>query len=150
MVPFVVRLEENAADKTMSEKLASEHEGILNWCIQGCLAWQARGLNPPKCVVDATQDYRSEQDVIGAFISECVLVDERVRIKASELYAAYVAWVHRGPRHIATYVQLWWHLALAVGFQKGEDRLLLVSRNGFTSTDIGVNPTILDGSRLFS
>jgi putative DNA primase/helicase len=92
LVPFTVHVDDARADKTMPEKLLAEGPGILAWCVRGCLAWQEKGLDTPKCVLDATGEYRGEQDVIGSFIAERVIMAEGTRCKASDLYAAYVKW----------------------------------------------------------
>lgn len=47
-----------------------EGSGILNWALEGLRAYQEIGLAPPTRVVDATQEYREEEDQLGRFIEE--------------------------------------------------------------------------------
>ena len=94
LVPFEVSFADRV-DPTLPDKLRAELSGILNWAIQGCLAWQQEGLKPPERVQTATQKYREEQDTIGRFISECCQTgEEYMTCKASILYAAYERWAN--------------------------------------------------------
>jgi putative DNA primase/helicase len=73
-------------------KLLEEAPGILAWAVRGCLEWQRGGLREPDEVLAATQDYRHEQDVLGAFIEECCLAGPGYRDTAQNIYQAYVRW----------------------------------------------------------
>jgi putative DNA primase/helicase len=94
LVPFEVCFVDRI-DLTLPDKLRAELSGILNWAIQGCLAWQQEGLKPPERVQTATRQYREEQDTIGRFIRECCHTgEEYMQCKASILYAAYERWAN--------------------------------------------------------
>jgi putative DNA primase/helicase len=84
------------ADKLLSESLKSEWPQILQWAIEGCLAWQRMGLAPPKAVLKATDEYIEDEDTLGSWIrEECVIgkaASKQGRIKASMLFAAYKLW----------------------------------------------------------
>ena len=58
----------------------------------GCLQWHFGGLELPKEVDDATQDYRTEMDVLGDFIAEQCIVDLGASVTSKELYSTYTAW----------------------------------------------------------
>lgn len=92
MFPFAFRIPDEEQDKTLSEKLLAEAPGILAWAVRGCLKWQRDGLKPPPEVVQATQAYRAEQDVLAAFLAERCLVDPMPKVMASELYTAFCQW----------------------------------------------------------
>jgi hypothetical protein len=47
-----------------------EHPAVLRWAIDGCLAWQRDGLMLPSSVVEVTEAYFSDQDIIGQWIEE--------------------------------------------------------------------------------
>jgi putative DNA primase/helicase len=79
-------------DKRLAEKLRAEHPGILAWCVQGCVDWQRYGLQTPDAVKVATKNYRSDQDVLGAFVQECCVTGADYQCKASELYLRYQRW----------------------------------------------------------
>lgn len=53
---------EGREDKGLDDRLAAEAPGILRWMIEGCIAWQERGLDEPEAVLEATADYRSNED----------------------------------------------------------------------------------------
>jgi putative DNA primase/helicase len=95
LIPFTVTIAPDQQDKQLATKLAAEREGILAWAVRGCLAWQQSGLGEPAAVREATKEYRDEQDVIGQFLQETTFEACTAAAKASELYAAYVAWAKR-------------------------------------------------------
>lgn len=80
------------ADEKLVEKLYAELPGILNWAIEGCLEWQNRGLQPPAAVLNATQAYREEMDVISNFTKECCVRKAGFRAKFNTIYGAYKKW----------------------------------------------------------
>ena len=92
LVPFVVRIPTDEQDKHLRDKLIAEAPGILAWAVQGCLDWQRDGLTEPSEVRAATDSYRAEMDVIGAFIEDACLVDPDTSETAGILYSAYHKW----------------------------------------------------------
>jgi len=70
----------------------AELPGILNWAIEGCLAWQRDGLGVPDEVITATREYEAEQDTFAMFLEErCVRVPN-ARVLSLALYREYKAW----------------------------------------------------------
>jgi len=92
LIPFTVTIPEAERDKHLKEKLRAEHPGILQWAVEGCLAWRSSGLDEPEEVRAATADYRSNQDALGQFISEACVVAPGAVIPVDNLYAEYRAW----------------------------------------------------------
>ena len=92
LIPFVVTIPPEERDQALPEKLKAELPGILAWAVQGCLAWQQDGLEPPKAVVEATDQYRADSDVLAAFLLDRCVIDRNARVKAAELYNAYRQW----------------------------------------------------------
>jgi putative DNA primase/helicase len=96
LVPFVEEIEGHEKDRQLGEKLAAELPGILNWMIDGCQSWQAEGLNPPAVMIEASQAYRGDEDVIQQFISECLdLEDPEARETRDLIYTSYSNWSKR-------------------------------------------------------
>jgi len=91
---------ERRADIHLDDKLRAEASGILAWLVQGCLEWQRDGLNPPVSVINATEDYKKEEDVIGQFIDECCEAGDNFEVKAGDLYKAYKIWAESGKEFI--------------------------------------------------
>jgi putative DNA primase/helicase len=92
LIPFTTRIPEEQQDKTLAEKLHAEGPGILNWLIEGAMRWKVEGLKTPKEVLNATDEYRSEMDVLGKFLKERCVFAENTNIKARELFKVYQDW----------------------------------------------------------
>jgi putative DNA primase/helicase len=80
------------ANKNLAEELKAELPGILNWAIEGCLAWQKDGLKAPVQIQNATNQYREEQDVLGAFLEDKCEMTTGVSVGFKELYTKYGSW----------------------------------------------------------
>ena len=65
----------------------------MAWAVRGCLEWQAKGLNPPAIVREATESYRDESDPVKDFLSSKCVLDSRARVVAADLWHAYWYWV---------------------------------------------------------
>lgn len=89
LIPFQVTITEDEKDKKLPEKLKSEYSGILNWAIEGCLEWQNNGLGIPSEVASATDEYRSEMDLLNNFIQDCCNVGQDLNVHSKQLYQAY-------------------------------------------------------------
>lgn len=93
LVPFTVTIPPEERDNGLAAKLKNEYPGILAWAVQGCMEWQRQGLNPPPEVLAATEEYKSEMDLIGKWIEECCITAPHATAKASALYGNYKRWV---------------------------------------------------------
>jgi P4 family phage/plasmid primase-like protien len=85
-------------DPELSARLHEELPGILQWAIQGCLAWQREGLSRPTVVRDATADYFYEQDLLVQWLAERCQVQRGAYAPSSALYRDWKAWAE--PRAI--------------------------------------------------
>lgn len=94
LIPFTVKIEKGEDPDVLKARLLSERDGILRWMWAGCEAWQRVGLNPPKAVKEATHAYRSDQDVVGRFLDEKMVLTLKecdwITVKA--LRGAYEDW----------------------------------------------------------
>ena len=90
MIPFNVQIPEDKVDKNLTHKLKAELTAIFKWCIDGCLLYQAEGLNMPAAICQSVREYRREMDVVSAFIEDCCQCEGCVQ--SSALYAAYAKW----------------------------------------------------------
>ena len=68
ILPFVCKPQR--PDPDLENKLKAEWPAILRWMVEGCLDWQASGLQRPQSVIDATAEYFGAQDIIGQFLDE--------------------------------------------------------------------------------
>jgi putative DNA primase/helicase len=95
LVPFTVQItdEERLADPNFEERLfAEEGPAILRWLIEGCREWQARGLQPPAAVLDATDEYLQAEDAIAQWLEECCTLDPNATETTAELFASFKKW----------------------------------------------------------
>lgn len=93
MIPFTRQF---PGDKHLEEQLRADAPAILAWAVQGCLLWQQRGLDPPACVVSATEEYRQESDPLEAFVAEHLEVaDDEHELPIREIVRAYGDWAER-------------------------------------------------------
>jgi putative DNA primase/helicase len=99
LIPFTTTIAEDKQDKYLEQKLRSEASGILNWLIEGALRWQLDGLKTPAEILNATNEYRGEMDVIGNFLKECCDIKPATQIKIRELFKAYQDWCDGNNEH---------------------------------------------------
>src|SRR5690349_25093639 len=59
------------------------------WCIKGLLEWMQIGLDAPKDIIAATDQYREEMDLIQEFINEELEPMINNWEKHSDIYARY-------------------------------------------------------------
>jgi P4 family phage/plasmid primase-like protien len=96
LVPFEVTIPEGEKDKRLSAKLRKELPGILAWVVRGFLDYQRGGLGEPEEVKAATQGYRSEMDVLAAFIEDRCVEHPNAKVASAGLYSAYRDWCQQG------------------------------------------------------
>jgi putative DNA primase/helicase len=91
LVPFTETIADHEKDPELAAKLLLERDGILAWALAGCLAWQAQGLAAPARVLEATEDYRSDMDILSEFIAErCIL--GVYSVSNTSLYESFKGW----------------------------------------------------------
>ena len=78
-------------DQQLPEKLRYEYPAILQWMIDGCLAWQSEGLGKPERVTEDTEQYLRAQDVLGDWISEYIKRIDGVSARVADCYRSYTA-----------------------------------------------------------
>jgi putative DNA primase/helicase len=99
-VPWTVTIgddERREFDEVIAE-LWEERDGILAWLIEGALLYLNEGLAPPQEIIDATEEYREEMDIVGGFIRSCVMRLDPFEgadppfVGAQALFEAFEAW----------------------------------------------------------
>jgi len=99
LIPFTTRIPAEKQDRELEDKLIREASGILNWLLEGVANWKQDGLVAPDAVMNATDEYRNEMDVIGNFIKERCNVQAGITIRIRELYKAYSDWCDDNNEH---------------------------------------------------
>jgi putative DNA primase/helicase len=97
--PFTTRIPEEKQDKHLELKLREEASGILNWLLEGTRRWKQERLKVPPAILNATDEYRGEMDVIGNFLKECCIQKPEVSIRIRELFKAYQEWCEGNNEH---------------------------------------------------
>lgn len=92
LIPFTVTIPEDKQDLKLLQKLQAEWPGIIAWAVQGCLEWQAGGLQTPEVVRKATAEYRTEEDTLQPFFEDQCILDPDAKAGATDLYKAYKTW----------------------------------------------------------
>jgi putative DNA primase/helicase len=77
---------------TLSNVLAAERSGILNWLLAGFSDYLEQGLNPPREVIEATERYFDELDPIGQFVQLCCVAEQGAETASVTLYRGYTQW----------------------------------------------------------
>lgn len=97
IVPFDVQIPKPERDPLIVDKMLAEGPGILNWLIEGAIAWLEQGLAPPSQVSSATDDLRQDADPYGKFLEDsCVVTgDERDSVTSRELILSFMYWQMR-------------------------------------------------------
>jgi|GEM_PF-1290089 putative DNA primase/helicase len=98
LVDFPIVFDEKTADNMLDMKLVEELPGILNWAIEGCLAWQKSGLMIPGSVKIATDQYKADSNPLQDMLtSYCVIQvdDSSLAVNGNDLYKVYLYYAEK-------------------------------------------------------
>tara|TARA_R110002012_G_scaffold225020_1_gene397003 strand:- start:623 stop:2026 length:1404 start_codon:yes stop_codon:yes gene_type:complete len=91
--PFTKNLTPEEIDGDLEEKyIYKEFSGILNMLLDGLEDYLQNGLQIPKALLDATNKYKDESDLIKQFVSDCCIKDSESREKVKDVYTEYRGW----------------------------------------------------------
>lgn len=79
-------------DRHLDDKLRAEYPQILQWCIEGCLAWLDCGLGKPEQITDAVNNYLESEDTLAEYLESNTVVDAVARTASGDLYQDYRRW----------------------------------------------------------
>lgn len=104
LIPFTYCIPDHEKDGGFKARLREPAalSGILNWALEGVRLWREEGLKPPQAVLDATQAYREEMDVLAAWIADCCVVQKVAEASAADLYRSYTQWREQNGEHPET------------------------------------------------
>ncbi|WP_158084359.1 DNA primase family protein [Marispirochaeta aestuarii] len=93
LFPFQNIVPEGLRDPDYAAKLW-EQSGpfILAWIISGAVRWYKDGYGDSETIQTATEVYRQDEDLIGAFIEDCCEIGGSFSTSASKLRTAYEKW----------------------------------------------------------
>ena len=97
IVPFDVQIPKAERDPLIVQRMLAEAPGILNWLVDGAVAYLELGLAPPSKVSLATDELRQDADPYGKFLDDACVVtgDERDSIASRELMLCFQFWQMR-------------------------------------------------------
>lgn len=120
LIPFERPLADSEIDDQLPVKLReNEAEGIIAWAVEGTRNWQRERLGRIAEVDKATNNWRSEQDHLGAFRQSRCFESEMVSVSADPLYQQYRRWAEEAGERPMT--QTMFGTRLAEVFEKGKD-----------------------------
>lgn len=102
LLPFTVTIPESERDPELGEKLRAELGAILQWAVDGCLAWQRVGLNAPAIVRDATEKYLASEDSLGRWLADCCVVNRTCWTSAAALFASWRQWCEQNQEYVGS------------------------------------------------
>ena len=99
LIPFLVsfvnkpfREFEKQADPELPKKIKKEASGILAWLVKGYVKFQIEGFRTPKLILNATNEYQKDEDILGQYLNERVEKCSYSSIPAKKFYLDYVSW----------------------------------------------------------
>lgn len=92
LIPFDVSFE-GREETDLEERLIAELPAIIRWAVAGTQKWLADGLNEPDSVLEATKEYKEDEDDLAEFLDSRTVRQVGAKIKASKLYKEYMDWL---------------------------------------------------------
>ena len=94
-VPFGEEITAAEMDGELPERLKAGANGVLAWLWHGWLDYQANGLNPPKAVLTATEQYRLDSDPLARFLADedAVLIGHGT-VGSAKFYQGFKDWAN--------------------------------------------------------
>jgi P4 family phage/plasmid primase-like protien len=102
LLPFTFRVSDAKKDTHLPEKLKAEWGGILQWAVEGCLAWQRDGLRAPEIVKAATTEYLATEDTLAQWLGEHTVNAKNSRVNSTDLFQAWRGWAEAGNEFVGT------------------------------------------------
>jgi putative DNA primase/helicase len=134
LVPFTEHIPENERDRDLPNKLMTERQAILRWCLDGCLQWQKTGLAPPQAVCVATASYFEDHDTLRLWLDECTHnAGSLAFTRTSDLFPSWKSWCEERNLSSGT-IQAFSEALTDKGFKKGRDG---AGQRGFANIKLG-------------
>ena len=102
LIPFEVTIPADQRNPRLVEELRAEWPGILRWAIDGCLAWQKMGLNPPQQVIDATNAYLESEDAFEQWKGDCCILKADSWTPVGTLFGSWKSWAERAEEFVGS------------------------------------------------
>jgi putative DNA primase/helicase len=117
MVPFRAVFHAEPGPSMRDRLKAEAGPAVLAWIIEGAMHWQDQQTAPPALVTESTDEYFSDQDLVGQWLSEnCVRLAGVFELSGT-LHKNYKAWCEMQGAHAWSNLALSAYLKTA-GFEK--------------------------------
>jgi putative DNA primase/helicase len=83
---------EDRQNPYLIEELKTELSGILNWALEGLMLWRKERLGTAKAIEEATNEYKSESDLVQQWIDECVELIPDFNTPCIDAHNSFVEW----------------------------------------------------------
>lgn len=136
IVTFPNRFDDKPSrDTSLSEKLAAESSGILNYCLRALAGVYERGsLTEPRSSREAVDAWRRDTDQVSMFVEEEMVLEPGASISSKEAYSTYQEWAKEsGIRRLLgrkNFTQRLVNMGVELGKGTGGTRLLYGVRRG--------------------
>ena len=125
VIPFKAKIEGKSDIKNYTEYLCENAgEAVMKWMIEGARQAIELGfkLPFPKCVSDAIEAYKAENDWLGHFLCECCDVADGGTARSGELYSTYRAFSSASGEYVRSTTDFYASLE-AEGFTRQRTRI---------------------------
>jgi putative DNA primase/helicase len=102
LIPSTVTIPPEERDSGLFDRLKAQWPAILRWMINGCLAWQTRGLDPPDSVLVATEKYLAAEDTFERWRDECTTPDPNAWESSADLWQSWKRWAEAAGEFVST------------------------------------------------
>jgi putative DNA primase/helicase len=93
VIPFDVEIPEGDRDPRLEEHLRAEADAVLAWAVAGWVDYHDRGgLDEPRSVLVATDNYRAASDAVARFIEERCVTTPALKATTGQLFDAWEKW----------------------------------------------------------
>ena len=93
VVPFNVVIPREQRDGHLGERLELDADAILAWAVAGYRDYVHRdGMDEPRAVQVATDEYKLESDAVARFIEGCCLINPHMWSTTADLFERWLRW----------------------------------------------------------
>ena len=92
VILFRAQFEGKSVDKDLTATLNTEIRGIMKWAIEGFKLYQKEGLEPPTEVMQATQQYHHQNDIVAEWLDDTIEKKSNSSLGATDLYNEFLKW----------------------------------------------------------
>jgi putative DNA primase/helicase len=91
LVPWEITIPEAERDPDLLDKIRGEAPAVLAWMVAGARRFHAGGFTPPEAVRVATAAYRTDEDHLGRFVTECLAFEDGA-VRSADVVEALKTW----------------------------------------------------------